>query len=56
MVSRSLLALAFLTSATPALAQDVSVVSGGSHFTLFALGVIGLIIGRRAAMRDTDQD
>ncbi|MBO9518229.1 MAG: hypothetical protein J7493_09195 [Porphyrobacter sp.] len=56
MVSRSLVFVALLTSAAPAWAQDVSAVSAGSHFTLVALGVLGLIIGRRAAMRDTDQD
>ena len=56
MVSRFLVSLVLRASSAPAWAQDLGAVSGGSHLTLFALGVIGLIIGRRAAMRDSDQD
>ncbi|MBT2132783.1 hypothetical protein KK137_00420 [Croceibacterium sp. LX-88] len=57
MVSRFLLFVILLTAAAPAVAaQEASLVSGASHFTLFALGVLGLIIGRKAAMRDSDQD
>lgn len=56
MVLRSLFALALLVSAAPAWAREAAAVPEGSHITLFALGLLGLIIGRRAAMRDPDQD
>jgi hypothetical protein len=51
MVVRITLALAALVSSAPAWAQDGTAVPEGSHLTLFALGLIGVIIGRRASMR-----
>jgi hypothetical protein len=39
-----------LLSATPAWAEDGTAVPEGSHLTLFALGLLGVIIGRRASM------
>jgi hypothetical protein len=51
MVVRIPLALALLVSAAPAWAQDGTAVPEGSHLTLFALGVLGVIIGRRASMK-----
>ena len=39
-----------LVSAAPAWAQDSTAVPEGSHLTLFALGLIGVIVGRRASM------
>ena len=60
MVLRLLLALTALVSAAPAWAQDGTAVPEGSHLTLFALGLIGVLIGRRASMgvkkRDPDKD
>lgn len=60
MVLRILIALAALVSSAPAWAQDGTAVPEGSHLTLFALGVLGVIIGRRASMRvkkrDPDKD
>jgi hypothetical protein len=51
MVLRLLIALAAFVSSAPALAQDGTAVPEGSHLTLFALGLVGVIIGRRASMR-----
>jgi hypothetical protein len=51
MVVRITLAIAALASATPAWAGDSTAVPEGSHLTLFALGLLGVIIGRRASMR-----
>ena len=51
MVTRITLALAALVSSTPAWAQDGTAVPEGSHLTLFALGLIGVIVGRRLSMR-----
>ena len=60
MVVRLSLAFTALVSSAPAWAQDGTAVPEGSHLTLFALGVIGVIIGRRASMRvkkrDPDKD
>ena len=60
MVLRLLLALAALVSSSPAWAQDGTAVPEGSHLTLFALGLIGVLIGSRASMgvkkRDPDKD
>ncbi len=50
MVTRITLALAALVSSAPAWAQDGTAVPEGSHLTLFALGLIGVIVGRRASM------
>lgn len=50
MVIRILAAVAVLVSAAPAWAQENAAVPEGSHLTLFALGVLGVIVGRRAAI------
>ena len=49
MVARLLFALVALLSAAPAWAEDGTAVPEGSHLTLFALGLIGVIVGRRAS-------
>jgi hypothetical protein len=49
MVARITLVLAALVSAAPAWAHDSTAVPEGSHLTLFALGLLGVIIGRRAS-------
>ena len=46
-----LLAIAALATATPAWAQDSAAVPEASNLGLFALGVLGVIVGRRASMR-----
>jgi hypothetical protein len=57
---RILLSLWLLLSAAPALADQGAQVPEGSQLTLFALGLLGVIVGRRASMRrpgkDPDQD
>lgn len=50
MISRLFLALVALATAAPAWAQDGTAVPEGSHATLFALGLLGVIVGRRASM------
>ena len=50
MVVRLTLMLAALASAAPAWAQESAAVPEGSHLTLFALGLLGVIVGRRAAI------
>jgi len=50
MLIRILIALMALASAAPAWAEDGTAVPEGSHVTLFALGLLGVIIGRRASM------
>ena len=50
MVIRILAAVAVLVSAAPAWAQESAAVPEGSHLTLFALGVLGVIVGRRASI------
>jgi len=50
MACRILVALVALASAAPAWAQDSTAVPEGSHLTLFALGLLGVIIGRRASI------
>jgi hypothetical protein len=60
MATRIALALAALLSAMPAWAQDGTAVPEGSHLTLFALGLLGVIVGRRASIsaqrRKQDRD
>ena len=64
MVTRIVIAAAALLTSAPAWAQDSTAVPEGSHLTLFALGLIGVIVGRRAAInaqrlnraRDGDAD
>jgi hypothetical protein len=50
MVVRIPLALVALASAAPAWATESAAVPEGSHLTLFALGLLGVIVGRRAAI------
>ena len=50
MVTRIALALSAFASSAPAWAGDGTAVPEGSHLTLFALGLIGVIVGRRASM------
>ena len=50
MTARIALAFVALLSAAPAWAQDGTAVPEGSHVTLFALGLIGVILGRRASI------
>ena len=54
MGTRIILAFAALASASPAWAQDSAAVPEGSHVMLFALGLLGVIIGRRASMRRSE--
>ena len=56
MVLRMLLSLWLLLSAAPALAAEGAQVPEGSHLTLFALGILGVIVGRRASMRRPGKD
>lgn len=50
MTPRILVALTALVSSTPAWAEDGTAVPEGSHLTLFALGLLGVIVGRRASI------
>lgn len=50
MAARFLAALIALASAAPAWAEDGTAVPEGSHLTLFALGLLGVIVGRRASI------
>jgi len=50
MVTRILVALSVLLTSSPAWAAEATSVPEGSHFTLFGLGVLGVIVGRRAAV------
>ena len=50
MVIRYPIVLVALVSATPAWAQNGTAVPEGSQLTLFALGVLGVIVGRRAVI------
>jgi hypothetical protein len=59
MATRIILAFAALVSSAPAWGQDGTAVPEGSHLTLFALGLLGVIIGRRASSakrRKQDRD
>jgi hypothetical protein len=51
MVIRMVLPLFTLVSSAPAWAQDGTAVPEGSNLTLFALGLLGVIVGRRASMK-----
>ncbi|QSB43634.1 PEP-CTERM sorting domain-containing protein [Altererythrobacter sp. FM1] len=48
-------AIVLLATATPAFAATAAVPEPGS-MTLFAMGVIGLIVGRQAAKKRRDRD
>lgn len=50
MTPRILAVLIAFSSAAPAWAEDGTAVPEGSHLTLFALGLLGVIIGRRASI------
>jgi hypothetical protein len=50
MAARILVALVALATAVPAWAEGATAVPEGSHATLFALGVLGVIVGRRASI------
>jgi len=60
MLTRAFLSLVALLHAAPAWAGDGTAVPEGSHLTLFALGVLGVIVGRRASIsaqrRKQDRD
>jgi len=50
MIVRLALPLAVLVSSAPAWAQESTALPEGSNLTLFALGLLGVIVGRRASM------
>jgi hypothetical protein len=56
MVARLFIALSLLATPAAALAAGGVPVPEGSQATLFALGLLGVIIGRRASMRKPDAD
>jgi hypothetical protein len=56
MVARIALGLSLLALPTAALAAGAVAVPEGSQATLFALGLLGVIVGRRASMRKPDRD
>ena len=56
MVLRLLVCLIALTTPAAAFAAGGVPVPEGSQFTLFALGALGVLIGRRASMRRPEDD
>jgi hypothetical protein len=56
MVSRLAFAAMALLLTTPAMAGAVAQVPEGDSITLFALGVAGVILGRRLSMRRSRKD
>jgi hypothetical protein len=50
MVARILVTLTALQIASPAFADGGAQLPEGSNLTLFALGIAGVLIGRRASM------
>lgn len=56
MAPRLTYAAILLLSAAPAAAQGAAQVSEASNITLFALGVAGVLLGRRLSMRRKDDD
>lgn len=56
MAPRLTYAAILLLSAAPAAAQGAVQVSEASNITLFALGVAGVLLGRRLSMRRSDDD
>jgi hypothetical protein len=62
MFGRFLMGLSLLVIPAAALAESATPVPEGSQATLFALGLLGVIVGRRASMRkpgagqDPEQD
>jgi len=55
-MSRLAFTLILAFAASPAMAASGAQVPEGSAVTLFALGLLGVIIGRRGAMRPKDRD
>jgi hypothetical protein len=56
MVPRLLIAVSLVASPTAAFAAGATALPEGSQATLFALGLLGVIIGRRASMRPPGDD
>ena len=56
MVVRIFIGLFFLATPAAALAAGSVPVPEGSQATLFALGLLGVIVGRRASMRPPGDD
>jgi hypothetical protein len=56
MVARLFIGFTFLATPAVALAAGGVPVPEGSQATLFALGLLGVIVGRRASMRRPDRD
>ena len=55
MVARLFMGLSLLATPAAAMASAGIPVPEGSQFTLFALGLLGVIVGRRASMRKPDE-
>ena len=53
---RSLAMFALTLIPSVAMAGDGAQVPEGSHATLFALGILGVIIGRRLSMKGSSED
>lgn len=56
MVAQLFLCFTLLATPAAALAAGGVPVPEGSQATLFALGLLGVIVGRRASMRRPDRD
>ena len=56
MTYRIPLVILLLLSSTPAAANSGAQIPEASSMTLFALGVLGVIVGRRLSMRKSDKD
>jgi len=56
MVLRFFVCLVALATPAAAFAAGAVPVPEGSQFTLFGLGLLGVIIGRRASMRRSEDD
>ena len=56
MVARLFTGLSLLVTPAAAMAAGSVPVPEGSQFTLFALGLLGVIVGRRASMRPPGDD
>ena len=50
MIARLIVSLSLLATPAAAMAAGAVQVPEGSQFTLFALGLLGVIVGRRASM------
>jgi altronate dehydratase len=56
MIPRLFIGLCLLATPVAAFAADSASVPEGSQFTLFALGLLGVIVGRRASMTKPPED